>query len=204
MQECESGLRESNRRERLSVIHEAAYRLAREGGPASVTIDAISERAGVSRRTFFNYFASKEDAILGLTPLHIPDDARAAFVEAPTDEALARVAHLLLAIVRTGRLGTVMTSVERRDLLDRFPDLLLRHKTHQHAAQELVLEALNELEHADGALTPDEIERGRVLVLTSGMALRLASDRDPQKLDGLGPAEVDAAVARIRTILKEL
>src|SRR5690349_18348014 len=43
------------------ALHEAAVRLAAERGADNVTIDAIAEAAGVSRRTFTNYFANKEE-----------------------------------------------------------------------------------------------------------------------------------------------
>nr|WP_240948711.1 TetR/AcrR family transcriptional regulator [Microbacterium sp. CFH 90308] len=44
------------------------------------TIEELCEQAGISRRTFFNYFASKEDAVLGI-PLHTDDaEANALFV----------------------------------------------------------------------------------------------------------------------------
>jgi AcrR family transcriptional regulator len=44
---------------RDTALVSAALRLADELGPDGVTIDAIAEAAGVSPRTFFNYFSSK-------------------------------------------------------------------------------------------------------------------------------------------------
>lgn len=45
-------------------ISEQAMRLFAQGGFDSTTIDAITEAAGVSRRTFFRYFATKEDVVM--------------------------------------------------------------------------------------------------------------------------------------------
>ncbi|WP_199740312.1 TetR/AcrR family transcriptional regulator [Saccharopolyspora rhizosphaerae] len=47
----------------------AARRRTAEDGLSGFTVDEICDEAGISRRTFFNYFASKEDAVLGFTTL---------------------------------------------------------------------------------------------------------------------------------------
>ena len=43
-------------------------RFTAERGLAGFTIEEVCEQADVSRRTFFNYFASKDDAVLGANP----------------------------------------------------------------------------------------------------------------------------------------
>jgi AcrR family transcriptional regulator len=59
----EPSLRERRRRETSKAVAEAALDLALDQGWAAVTVDAIAARAGISRRTFFNYFATKDEAL---------------------------------------------------------------------------------------------------------------------------------------------
>jgi AcrR family transcriptional regulator len=58
------GLRERKRRETSERIIEKGLKLFVKNGYEATTIDAIAEAAGISRRTFFYYFKSKEDVLL--------------------------------------------------------------------------------------------------------------------------------------------
>lgn len=59
------GTRERRRQETYAALTTHARTLTAERGLNGFTIEELCEGVGVSRRTFFNYFATKEDAVLG-------------------------------------------------------------------------------------------------------------------------------------------
>jgi AcrR family transcriptional regulator len=62
------GLRERKKTETRAALSAAALRLALEKGVDNVRVDEIAEAANVSPRTYNNYFASREQAIVaGIT-----------------------------------------------------------------------------------------------------------------------------------------
>ena len=57
--------RRERRAKHIAAIERLALELFARHGFAAVTADQIAEAAGISRRTFFRYFRSKEDILLG-------------------------------------------------------------------------------------------------------------------------------------------
>jgi AcrR family transcriptional regulator len=76
-----TGLRERRRRQTSADIRDAAVRLALERGFDKVTIEEICVEAGISTRTFFNYFPNKESAI-AYGPSDLPAELAEDFVAA--------------------------------------------------------------------------------------------------------------------------
>lgn len=80
-----SGLRERKKAATRHRLHEAALRLVADRGLDAVSVDDIAEAAEVSPRTFFNYFPTKDDAVIGLDPTR-PDELAEAFADRPAGE----------------------------------------------------------------------------------------------------------------------
>ena len=59
--------RELNKAATRQAITAAALALLRSNGPGNFTVEDIADAAGISRRTFFNYFSSTEAAIAAVT-----------------------------------------------------------------------------------------------------------------------------------------
>jgi AcrR family transcriptional regulator len=59
--------RELNKAATRQAITDAALILLRAHGPGNFTVEDIADAAGISRRTFFNYFGSTEAALASVT-----------------------------------------------------------------------------------------------------------------------------------------
>ncbi len=93
-----AGLRERNKLRRHDQITEAALRLFAERGFDGTTIDEIAAAAEVSRRTFFRYFARKEDVLLDWKR-RTAKELRDALNARPPGEAPLQAVHGALATV---------------------------------------------------------------------------------------------------------
>jgi AcrR family transcriptional regulator len=83
----EPGLRERKKRATREALRLAALRLAVEKGWEQVRVEDIAAEAGVSTRTFNNYFASKDEAFLA-TAYDRGARMQAALAARPAEEPL--------------------------------------------------------------------------------------------------------------------
>jgi AcrR family transcriptional regulator len=84
-----TGLREQKKQATREALREAALRLALECGPDNVRVDDIAEAAGVSPRTYNNYFSSREQAIVAAITAERETRVATAVAARPADVRLA-------------------------------------------------------------------------------------------------------------------
>lgn len=161
-------LRESKRLTTRLALQHAALRLAAAHGVERLTVQAISEAAQVSPRTFFNYFSSKEDALVGDSP-QLDERLRARLAAASDGSIVAalRVVVREVAVEAAGRRDEVLL---RRRLLRDDPALLAPHLA-IFAARE---RALAGTIAAHLALDPEHDLRPALIAAFATTALRVA------------------------------
>ncbi|GAA1924313.1 hypothetical protein GCM10009688_31720 [Arthrobacter gandavensis] len=132
-------LRDRKRAETWAALHDAAARRALNEGLEGVNVEVVAEEAGVSARTFFNYFPCKEDAVLGLKEPCVEPEMLAAFnVEG---DLLTEVSRLMLAVVRTIQGGDDSAELRGR-IYEAYPNLRLRRYQYILKVEQLVLETV--------------------------------------------------------------
>ncbi len=192
---------EKRRLDTWSAIHKAAATLALEEGPARATIDSIAEMAGISRRTFFNYFPTKEDAVLGLGPPEMPADALAEF-QAVEGDLLAGLVHFMVTVLRSSYRLSPNSNV-RRQLIERFPELRSRQMHYAGLVESMIAPVLREKLSGttDTGVEDDEAAAAAMLALARTIVQFTYSRQSAGST--ATDADMDAAVAMFRNILKE-
>ncbi|MEU5465827.1 TetR/AcrR family transcriptional regulator [Streptomyces althioticus] len=135
------GLRERKKRATRAALTEAAVRLAAEHGADQVTVEAISASAGVSVRTFFNYFDSRDDAFV-VVDADASERVRQAFLAAPPEfPPLEALRDALAAELREAERQHELWSLHAR-VLRSAPHLLVRNLGAQMADESGLAEAI--------------------------------------------------------------
>ncbi|GAA1306434.1 TetR/AcrR family transcriptional regulator [Saccharothrix xinjiangensis] len=188
-----SGLRERKKQATRAALADAALRLCVAHGLDGVTVEQVATEAGVSLRTFFNYFSSKEEAVVAGDVATAAAFVRA-FAERPAAEPVLDALRWALVEVVPEHVDQDRVAL-RRAL--RGTPALLPHQIAAFAAQERELAAAVAARagvDADADLYP------ALLAATVMATLRVVVGRwldttDPPRLVDL----IDVLVDRLRT-----
>lgn len=170
----EPGLRERKRLATRRAIQRAALEVVRDRGLDGATVDEIARIADVSPRTFFNYFAAKEDAILGDAPT-LEGNPEVDWFVADRGPLLRGLARVIMAGAAS-LLNDVELVAERRAIGKLYPELHVRRMANVHRFElELADLARRRLEAQHPGLSPAEYDdRARLVALTAFSFIRHA------------------------------
>lgn len=199
------GLRDRKRIETRQRLEKSAVALVMRDGLEQATIDAISELAEVSPRTFFNYFDSKEDALLGIRDAAITDEVIATHIaDNPGADPIESTVRLIVT--------TLGTSAEERDirvsrveLLSRHPQLMGRQIAQMTRMAERLTNAVRAIIARDDRFAEADPLTAELLLSICGAAVRAAvmelavahGDPDSEQLQ-------QRAVTLVREVVQKL
>ncbi len=192
------GLRERKKRARADAIVDAAQRLVLGRGLDAVTVEEIAEESGISPRTFFNYFESKDDAVLGQGAFELSAEVREDFAAGGPTGRLVSDLEVLVRALLAALAGTGEHRAERTlEILQREPRLLGHHFAwfERHKSQVV---ALFERRHATAPLPADAEVCAMVVFVVARAAI---DDWDRSGHTGDVGDHVPAVVGQLTAIL---
>ena len=204
--EADPGRRERKKQRTRDALFEAAMELFAAKGYDRTAVHEITDAVDVSERTFFRYFASKEDLVLSFIR-----DGAAAFAAAlaarPADEEPLTPAppalqsslldqhrsafedlDLLVLDIHDAIAGSLTAYLAAMRLIDSTPTLLAAYLRSVHDHDDEIIEVLARREGVD----PVADRRPRVLAAVIGAMVFLAN-KDWQASDTESPEDLAAA-----------
>lgn len=180
------------------ALIEAALELFAAKGYDHTAVHEITDAVDVSERTFFRYFASKEDLVLSFIQEGAATFAEALAARPAQEEPLAAARNALQHSIRELSGGQGLPNyLSAMRLIDATPTLLAAYLRNAHEQDDKIIEVLARREGVD----PVTDLRPRVLAAVLG-ALVFLSDRDwraggdpgPEAMGATFDAYVDAVV----------
>ncbi|MFI9275124.1 TetR/AcrR family transcriptional regulator [Kitasatospora sp. NPDC052896] len=198
------GLRERKKQRTRDALLDAAHNLFLSRGYAATTVDEIAAAVDVSQRTFFRYFANKEEAALAVLA-----DAEDFFIDClrrrpPEENPLQALRSAITACwrgfgsTRDSGHRRVVAALELLQLIETNPTLLAAHLRRTTEQERVVAGILAEREGLD----PATDLRPRLLAAIFGAVLRVshlawstveepASDSGPESMVAIIERHVD-------------
>lgn len=163
------GLRERKKLATRNAVRDAAMRLAVEHGVRGVTVEQIAAAAGVSDRTFFNYFPTKEDALVATTAASAEAIVTAFRARPHTETVLEAIRAAVLTV--TSRNIVAAPNIEALRLVLGSPSLLAPQLAIMAGQERALAEAIADRVDGGDPLYP------RLCAAAAVAALRVVMDR---------------------------
>lgn len=167
------GLRARKQRQTRDAIHRAAVELALDLGPEGATVAEISARVDISPRTFFNYYPTKEDAIVGLHEGLPSDDELDELRAGTSDDLIDEILTLMIGVFTPSDEALLE---QRRALIIKHPHLIQRQWARMIGVEQRIADVVAGRMRASGAFAhvSDIDDAARALVVTCSAMLRLS------------------------------
>lgn len=188
---------------RLTTV---SRRLTAAQGLNGFTIEELCDEVGVSRRTFFNYFPSKEDAVLGIDEIEEGERVAAEFLALGSRGWRAVLDDfILIAAAHAEQSGFgIAEHADFHAALEREPKLLVRFMGLNREREQLIVGLIAEREGV-----PADDPRARACADLFGMAIKTTMARVFDGATDLGQegefdlaGSIRACLATYRTVLE--
>jgi len=188
-----TGLRARKKQQTRQALRSAALRLMADHGLDKVTVEDIAAAADVSPRTFFNYFSTKEEAIVGTDPEWM-GHVSSVLAARPVDEEPLFSVHAVLAEIAVAVLELRELHVLRRKVMAENPSLMAGHVAAFAGFERVLVGAIRDRAGPHGLSEPDAM----LLVAAAVAAMRVSLDVWVDS-DGLAdlPELLDRAIDRL-------
>lgn len=168
-----SSLRERTRAAMREEVSAVAFRLFAEQGFDKTTVEQIAAEAGLSRTTFFRYFGTKEELILGKMA-EFGHEVAAALAARPAGEQPWQALRRSFDVIAESPGGDPEASLDLMRLLVDACALMTRRWEKTEGWQSLLVPEITHRLVADGK--PDPELRARALVASAIACLDAATD----------------------------
>ncbi|MFG2904801.1 TetR family transcriptional regulator [Kitasatospora sp. NPDC048286] len=186
------GLRERKKQQTRTALIQAAHVLFLRQGFAHTTVDEIASAVDVSQRTFFRYFANKDEVALAV--MAVAEDyfiaclRRRPAEETPLQALRAAIVKAWLDLGSAEGSGpdSIHSALELMRMIEETPPLLAAHLRRVTEQEQVVIQVLAEREGLD----PAEDLRPAVLAAVFASLLRSAhlawsAEREPAGPEGM-------------------
>ncbi|RWZ58503.1 TetR family transcriptional regulator [Labedella populi] len=191
------GIRQRMRETIRGELTDAAVRLVQEVGFTGTTASAIASAAGVSERTFFRYFPTKEDAVLQPTESLGSSVAKAVAARPPRETSLQAFRAAFDVAV-----DSVMATPERWATVIALgqsePALRRRHLQQQDVWAQALAAANDERMGLPTGTMESRLHSGVMMLAWERALVACAGDNDFSRVG----AELDTAIGEIRRFVQ--